>query len=559
MPDVVSATVLVEGAGPQSVTIAAGESRPIYSDAPLRLRLSGEDRNYELTPDSAYYIGPSLVNGAPALVAIGLGEAANLAWPAPDAVQSLPDANVITVKIFVDDDERRLQRVWEPTLRQRIVDASKVLAAHGGPQLKVVAVGSWDSEDADNDFSRALAEFEREALVVPAHVAIGFTSQYEVVRGRVHMGGTRGPLHSHILIKERAKNVLETERLELLVHELGHFSGASHSPEPQSVMRPVLGQGLQRRAGSQIRFDPVNTLLMSLVGEEIRRRGVRKLADVSPQTRRRMREIYAALEPTMPDDPATAHYLRLVAAAEVGPLVKDARQVLEQIVRVAQVEQRRLAKTPTIGADQGDRLLEFYVRQAALAAKQVRRENGPRAFALAIGYALDDEGMLASLPIAGALAKQLEDEQQRRARIAAVGVPTMRRRNDLAKHFFVSMHLAALAGSEAARTAGLVKEMADAQGGSGFSFRDLMADRAGVMFAGALLSGRLSLDDVASRFTVEAFLPPLDSLREEMDAEAFKKSFGGLTDPRFMAEVSLIDGRILSLPVYRAATVAPAP
>jgi hypothetical protein len=363
------------------------------------------------------------------------------------------------------------------------------------------------------------------------------------------MGGTRGPLHSHVLIKERARNVLETEKLELLVHELGHLSGASHSPEPESVMRPVLTGGLQRRAGAQVQFDPVNTLLISLLGDEIRR-GVRKLADCSPDTRRRLREVYAALEPTMPDDPATGHYLQLVRAAEAIPLLQDTRKVLLEIVRVAGVEKQRLAATPALGADQGDRLLEFYVRQAARAAKLVRRENGPRAFALAIGFALDDQGLLASLPIAGTIAQQLESQQERRERVDVLGMPTMRRRNDLAKHFFVSVHLTALAGSEAARTAGLAKELRDAQGGSGFSFRDLMADRAGVMFANAVLTGRLSLDEVAADFTVDAYLPALDDLREDMDAAAFAESFGGIADPRFLAEVSLIDGRIMGLPAY---------
>jgi hypothetical protein len=561
MPEAVAVTTTAVGTKPQTTELASGECRPFFGDAPLHMRLAGAAQNYELAPDCAYYIGPGGADGAPALAAIGLGEAPDRLWPAPGANAApppLPDANVITVKIMVDDDERRLQRVWEPALRQRIENASNVLVAHGGPRLKVVAIGSWDSDDTQNDFVSSLTEFERETSPAPAQVAIGFTSQYVVQRGRVHMGGTRGPLHSHILIKERAANVLETERLELLVHELGHFCGASHSPEPESVMRPVLGQGLQRRAGSQVRFDPVNTLLVSMLGEEVRRRGVRKLADVTPETRRRMREIYAALEPTMPEDPASKHYLQLVDAAEAQPLVKDARRVLEQFVRIAQIEQRRLAQTPALGADHGDRLLEFYVRQSALAAKQVRRENGAKAFTLAIGYALDDEGMLASLPVSAILAQKLENDQERSTRVSALGTPTMRGRNDLAKHFFVSVHLTALMGSEAARTAGLVKELRDAQVGSGFSFRDLAADRAGVLFATNVLTGRISLDDVA-KFTVADYLPPLDDLREDMDLESFTKSFGGTSDPRFLAEVSLIDGRIMALPGYSAPAAAPAP
>ena len=78
------------------------------------------------------------------------------------------------------------------------------------------------------------------------------------------MAGTRGPLHSHILVREWSPQMSEPERLEFLVHELGHFLGASHSPEPDSVMRPVLGDQPGRSARAfRIRFDPVNTLVMS--------------------------------------------------------------------------------------------------------------------------------------------------------------------------------------------------------------------------------------------------------------------------------------------------------
>jgi hypothetical protein len=407
---------------------------------------------------------------------------------------------VITVKILVDDDELRLQRVWEPAIRKRLADASAILEAHCGVQLRVVAVGEWDSDDIEIDFHASLAEFEREVRPAPAQVAIGFSSQYAIAQGRVHMGGTRGPLHTHIILKERARNVRDTERLELLVHELGHFMGASHSPEPRSVMRPVLGEGQQRLLSARIQFDPVNTLLMSLLAEEIRERGLRNLSDVSAPTRRRMAEIYAALNPSLPDDPATSHYLRLIAAAGARPVIDDTRHILGQIVRVAKVHRllreraaEEGAATPDVDVPKGDQLLEFYVRQAALAAKQVRRDTAPQALLLALGIALDDEGALRKLPVAGSIAAHLEGETP--------------------------------------------------HGGSGFSFRDMAANRAGIVFAHALLSGRLSIDDVAKRFTVDAFLPPVDDLRDDMGAAELYRDFGGVGDERLTSELSRIPPR----------------
>lgn len=55
---------------------------------------------------------------------------------------------------------------------------------------------------------------------------------------------------------------------------------------------------------------------MALMGQELRQRRVRAFSDITPGTHRRMREIYSAIEPTMPDDPAAGQYLQLVASAQ---------------------------------------------------------------------------------------------------------------------------------------------------------------------------------------------------------------------------------------------------
>jgi hypothetical protein len=471
---------------------------------------------------------------------------------------------VITVKILVDDDEYRQRQAWEREIRRRIDRASQILAAHAGVELRVVAVETWDSNDAQSDFLASLDEFEGEVRPNPAQLAIGFSSQYAITQGRVHMGGTRGPLRSHILIKERASNILETERLELLVHELGHFLGATHSPQQQSVMRPVIKPGMQRAAGAEVRFDPANTLLIAMVGEEIRRRGIRDIADASPETRRRLGEIYAAMEPAIPNDPASGHMRRLIAAAGITPIIEDTRRVLAQIVRVAKLKDTPSARNFDGAAAagqpgaplEGDRLTEFYVRQAALAARQVRRDTAPQAFLLALAMAVDDPARMAKIPVAGAVLAQVEGPSLQAERVAAVGQPTMRGRLDMTRHFFVSAELVALGGADFARGAGLAKELSDARGGTGFSFCDIAANEAGVRFAEALLGGQLSLDDVAQRFTVEAFLPPVGGLPEKLPSSEFAKQFGGTGDPRYGALMADIKAQVAALPGYASATPA---
>jgi hypothetical protein len=558
-PHAVRLDTVIDDDAPQPLMLEPGDSRPLFASKSARVRVGqGDDRQeIKLQPDSAYFVGVRPKDGSLGLRKIGLGEGGPRSWKPPATPPfELPDAGVITVKILVDDDEYRNRRTWEPAIRQRLDRASVALDEHCGIRLRVVAVDTWDSDDGERNFQRSLAEFEREAVPAPAMVAIGFSSQYQIARGRVHLGGTRGPLHSHILVKERSNSVLEPERLELLVHELGHFLGATHSPEATSVMRPVIGQGLQRAAGARVQFDPPNTLLMSLLAQEIRQRRVRQLSDISPETRRRMGEIYRAVNPTLPNDPAAGHYVELMAAAGARPLIDDTRTVLLAVVRAAQLRQSMSERQGAAGGKAAsitnDQMLELYVRQAALAAKQVRPENAQRALLLALGVAFDDVGLLRKLPIAGAVIPHIEGEQERAQRMAAIGQPTMRGRADWAKHFFVSAHLVALAGSETARSAGLVKEMVDAHGGSGFSFADMAANRAGIVFAHALLSNRLTLDDIVQRFSVEAFLPPIDDLREQLGAQEFYKDYGGLTDERLAAELSRIEARITALPIYQS-------
>ena len=59
---------------------------------------------------------------------------------------------------------------------------------------------------------------------------------------------------------------------------------------------------------------------------------------------------------------------------------------------------------------------------------------------------------------------------------------TLDGREDFAKHFIVSAAIAAFADTALADAIGLYKEIDDARYGSGFSFNDIAADRAGTKF-----------------------------------------------------------------------------
>ena len=178
----------------------------------------------------------------------------------------------------------------------------------------------------------------------------------------------------------------------------------------------------------------------------------------------------------------------------------------------------------------------YYVRAAAAAAKRLPREVAGEAFLLGLGVALDDSPLLPGTPVIGDLWQQIEPPLQRSERLAVLGSPTMRGRHDSAQHFAVSAALTVLVGPQAAEGAGILKEVSDAQGGSGFSFVDLMSDLAGIAFATAVGDGRLPLSRVEAAFAVEDFLPAPDGLKEGIAWSDFVAAYGSWSDGRWLGQ-----------------------
>ena len=121
---------------------------------------------------------------------------------------------------------------------------------------------------------------------------------------------------------------------------------------------------------------------------------------------------------------------------------------------------------------------------------------------------------------------------------------TLLGRRDLAKHFLVSAGLGVSAGSRLSHFAGLAKEVDDAGRGSGFSFADLAADKAGVRM-GELAAGSpgqaARLQQAMSRLDGEAdFMPGIGRLPEGIPEGEFKKRFRDLDSETY----GLIEGEI---------------
>lgn len=130
---------------------------------------------------------------------------------------------------------------------------------------------------------------------------------------------------------------------------------------------------------------------------------------------------------------------------------------------------------------------------------------------------------------------------------------TLQQRPDLAMHFLVSAVLAAESGTPLADAVGLWKEMADARrGGSGFSFQDLAADRAGARFGELALRAPQRLQAVLGPQPTEAvLLPPIGDLPELLTEAAYLERYGGTGGAGHQRLAADIDARIAALPLYR--------
>ncbi len=133
-----------------------------------------------------------------------------------------------------------------------------------------------------------------------------------------------------------------------------------------------------------------------------------------------------------------------------------------------------------------------------------------------------------------------------RRRITLVG------REDLAKHFFVSAIVAAQADRTLADAVGVTKELDDSRGGSGFSFADLAADRAGTQFGErAVNDGDALLERLTGGVQDSDIMPGIDGLPESLTALEFEAQFGGVGQPRYNAMLAVIEARVTQLRVLR--------
>lgn len=129
----------------------------------------------------------------------------------------------------------------------------------------------------------------------------------------------------------------------------------------------------------------------------------------------------------------------------------------------------------------------------------------------------------------------------------------LNQREDFPKHFIISAAIAANAGGPLADAVGLYKEVEDARGGSGFSFNDIAADRAGSKFGeyARSITAPMLQKKLAGGIQERDIMPVTADLPEFMPQAEFHRRFGGIQGAEYNKMMAEIDRRIAALSFYR--------
>lgn len=124
------------------------------------------------------------------------------------------------------------------------------------------------------------------------------------------------------------------------------------------------------------------------------------------------------------------------------------------------------------------------------------------------------------------------------------------KRQDFGQHFLISAALASEAGGPLADAIGVQKELADARDGSGFSFNDIAADRAGSRFGQwARQRPREWVQALAQGVVEEQLFPPVEDLPEFLHEGDFRRRYGGPGAPAYRQMMEEIERRLRALPL----------
>ncbi|MFG6463496.1 hypothetical protein ACG04Q_18115 [Roseateles sp. DXS20W] len=130
---------------------------------------------------------------------------------------------------------------------------------------------------------------------------------------------------------------------------------------------------------------------------------------------------------------------------------------------------------------------------------------------------------------------------------------TLAGRDDFPQHLLISAVLALEGGGPLANAIGVYKETADLRDGSGFSFNDIAADRAGTRLGLLAQRDPRALQARLARGVAESdFMPDVADLPEFLSEREFLATYGGVDAPPYRRMQAEIERRLDALPLLRS-------
>ncbi len=194
---------------------------------------------------------------------------------------------------------------------------------------------------------------------------------------------------------------------------------------------------------------------------------------------------------------------------------------------------------------------ESYQQTQGKSGSSAMEENKNALLALAVYFGHDSFEL-----ILGNIANLSVPEQRQRDKL--IRAVTLVERNDLQQHYIYSIALELLSSVGISQTIGEFKEFSDSKiGGSGFSFTDLMADRAGTRLAMLSTQSEGSARRVQAYFLEHteqgyaAIFPPIVGLPEGISDINFKLFYQDVDSPKYKKMLDKIDNRLSLISLYR--------
>ena len=232
----------------------------------------------------------------------------------------------------------------------------------------------------------------------------------------------------------------------------------------------------------------------------------------------------------------TALVFGVVLGAMIGrnssPLTVDTKARLEKLVSVGPDLPR--------GEELFGALLQTTFAPLPFSKESMIEQN--QSAILAWGIALGDHRLARFVGL------DPDSELVRRAASFSQGT-TLRGREDWPQHYATSAALAIIEHPRISDAGGLMKEQLDAlTQGSGFSFADLAADRAGVRFAEAATASEDSAKKMQlvlqGTFKLDEFFPNILDLPEALTLQDFRQKFGSVGSERYRLEIIKIEAAL---------------